>query len=232
MPYYSRRFSRRRRFYRRRRSWRSKPARFRKRTYKPRTIRARVTALEKNTEKKWHDALFSIFPGTDFVAENIIPPLDQGVGTGSQGDRIGESVNLRHLQMRYTVDAGDNTQTLRMVVVQFPSFNNTPTAAEVFDRPTAVAGQPLPLASFYKKNSDCKFKILHDKYIYCKNTGPETITGNIKLSLPKTGLRLTYERPTDVQPKNNLIKMFLASDSTVIPHPNMLLETRISYTDS
>lgn len=215
----SRRFSRYRRTY----------------TRKPRSIRARVRAIEKSIEYKYADStqvMTSI--GVNFTGTHLLPDLDSGTGTGTPAnDRIGDTVNLRYLQARIAMDVGDTTNVVRLIVVCFPTLSGTTGISDVLQYPSVILGDSrLPIQSLYKKDSAVKFKVLYDKVHSVNSTTKGVKIINLKIPLPKTGLKLTYADGTSVQPEKNIINIYAASDSTVAPNPGIVGNTRATYNDA
>lgn len=222
-----RRFSRSR--YRYRRS-----SRFRRWTRKPRSLRGRVKALENNVEWKTADAtqVLTSIP-YNFTGANLLPRIDAGTGTGTLGDRIGDVITARFLQTRLTLDVGDTSNNVRVVIVKFPQVTGVVGAADVFQFPSTIIGDSrIPIQSLYKKDSVAKFSVLYDKVHYVNSTTAALKVLNIKVPLPKTGLKMYYPDSTSVQPTKNIINLYVCSDSSAVPHPGIVCNTRLTYCDS
>lgn len=237
MPGYKRKrsYSRFRRRFRRGSSYRRRRSvKFRNYTRKPRNLRSRVRSLERSVESKWADAtqvMTSI--SADFTGINLMPPIDAGTGTGTQGDRIGDTINLRYLQTRILMDVGDTTNVVRIICVKFESTVGVSGVDQVLQYPTRILGDSrLPIQSLYLKDGDVKYKILYDRNHYVNTTTSQTKLINIKIPLPSEGLKLTYEDSTTVQPSKQLINMYFASDSTISPNPGCVMNTRCTYNDA
>lgn len=202
-----------------------------------RTLNRRVTALERNTEKKWNETTWTMSPDVDWsTGQAILPPLDTGTGTGPvMADRIGDSVNLRNCRISFTMTraSDQDTSIVRLVLVRFPAIQAIPAASDVFDTPTfTTINVPAPLASFYKKGSDFPFQVLFDKKFAWDKDSVQSKYGIINVPINRTGLRLTYENGTATQPSKNRFYLFAVSQSATGNHPLCSFKCRINYTDS
>lgn len=236
MPYKRKRsFGRFTRRFRRRSYGRRRFSRYRRTfTRKPRTVQQRLRSIEKSIEWKWADAtqpMTSI--GYNFDGVNLMPRIDAGTGTGTLGDRIGDSINLRYLQTRLVLDSGDSTNSVRIVIVRFPVLSGTTGIADVMQFPATVLGDSrLPIQSLYKKDGPVKYQVLFDKVFYVNTTTKGVKVVNIKLKLPSTGLKLDYPDSTAVQPNKNIINLYACSDSAAVPNPGIVCNTRATYCDA
>lgn len=220
------RFSRRKSYSRRRYR--------RKYTRKPRTLRARVRSIEQSIETKWADATQNLTGiGYNFVGVNLLPRIDEGTGTGTDGDRVGSSINLRYLQSRLLLDCGDQTQSVRILVVMFPVLTGVTGVADVVQMPSTILGDPrYPIQSLYKRNGPVKYKVLFDRVFYLNTTTKGIKVINFKTVLPKIGLKLSYANSAATQPEKNIINLYACSDSAVTPNPSIVCNTRATYNDA
>lgn len=227
--YSSFRYSKRRRFGRRYR----RSSRFRRYTRRPRTLRSRVKALEKGVEWKYAEATQQLTPSQNFTGVTLLPRIDAGPGTGTEADRIGDEITARFLQTRVVIKSGDASNKCRIVIVKYPQSTGASGIQDVMQFPTALVGDNrLPVQSLYKKESPVKFKILYDRLHSTNTTTSEYKVLNIKVPLPKTGLKLYYPDSSTVYPTKNLIDVYACTDSAVIPHPIITFNTRLTYVDS
>lgn len=206
----------------------------RKYTRKPRTLTARVRSIEKSIETKWADATQTLTGiGLSFTGVNLLPRIDEGTGTGSAGDRIGSKINLRSLQTRLFLECGDQTQAIRLICVAFPVLTGVSGIQDVVQMPSTILADPrFPIQTMYKRNGPVKYKVLFDRVFYMNTTTSSNKVVNLKISLPKTGLVLSYANATSTQPEKNIINLYVVSDSSAIPNPSIVCNTRATYNDA
>lgn len=173
--------------------------------------------------------------------------LQVGLQTIAQGDeegqRQGDKITIKSLsfKVRFSVINGtvvnaDGFNNVRMIVVKIPQPNT--------NSPLLVTDilQVQNWQSHYKKKSDVKYHILHDKTYYMDNQGFGTGASsdpkwqpvkshqavcNLKLNFPK-GLDVTYNAGTSVVFQND-VRLFLLSDSAVPGHPTITGYLRMIY---
>lgn len=215
----------------------------RKRTNMKATVKSNRRKINKlmNSEITFLDTTYNAnISSSGLFLQTGLQQIPQGDEEGQrQGDKI--TVKSLNFKVRFSVINGsvinaDGFNNVRMIVVKIPQPNT--------NSPLLVTDilQTQNWQSHYKKKSDVKFQILHDKVYYMDNQGFGTGASsdpkwqpvkshqavcNLKLKFPK-GIDITYNNGTQVVFQND-IRLFLLSDSAVAGHPTINGYLRLTF---
>lgn len=195
---------------------------------KPRPSDKRVRSivkkeLKKNSEIHYHDRTLvntSVdYSGTSFFSLSGI----------SQGDtditRTGDQVIPRFLQIRGSVVAGDGTNLVRVMVVQYKyNANDDPADIDQLLSATYKATVGYPLAPYNHDYRGKAFAVLADK-LFTVDTYNPIRQFNIKL---KRIAKIAYPAGGTTALKNSLY-LVACSDSAAATHPTVLATCRLWF---
>jgi hypothetical protein len=181
--------------------------------------------LNSQAEKKFYFNEFTLSPDTSGNVFADISAIPQGITDNS---RIGDTVNLKRLDIRIGMVLGDTTNVIRIVVFQWH-------ADTVNDPPSLTAGLPLNsiggIPFLYKQNNvdeGPKYTIMHDETFNLNSAGVANAQMVVALKIPRP--RMGFAAATTIRPTGS-IWMLTLSDSSAAPHPLLNCATRIWYTD-
>lgn len=204
------------------------------------TNRRKINKLM-NAEVAFRDQVYSTNISSSGAFLQIgIQSIDQGDGEGQrQGDKITiKSINMKaHLSvLNGTISNGDAFNNIRLILLKLPQPNT--------NAPLLVTDilQVNNWQSHYRKKSDVKFTVLHDKTYYMDNQGFGTGASSdpkwqpvhchqkncsFKIKFPK-GLDVTFNTGSQNVYQND-IRLFVLSDSAVVGHPSLNGYLRMTY---
>ena len=208
------------------------------------SFRKLKTMVYANQDLRWKSV-----PATNNPAPSGLTPavdylglLDIGAGDEHyqrQGNKISlKSFNLKGLLFNSATDAYNKT---RILIVQIRSLAYlAPTLGDIQIQEilepdlTDPTSPTTSIFSHYKKNSKYKYKIIYDKLFQTQQVAAgSTRVNNIMFNIRhtfKTPLPVHYQSSSPDIPVQNMVCMFLLSDSTVAPHPVATWNTRITWT--
>lgn len=170
-----------------------------------------------------------------------IQAFDNFDNESSQGQRIGNTIFVKGIQMNFQVTLGesvllgdDKENLVRMVIFQWLEEDLTaPVFGDIFLEGTT--GQPY-LAN-YNPDTRSLYKILYDKTFTLSPNGgnPVTIARHIELSRKLKMKKWVFEGNNQSGFGANLVKgniyWIFTSDSTAAPSPTVDWSLRFRYTD-
>lgn len=199
------------------------------------TVRAIVKReINKNLERKYmHESIQTANVADISAYYSNTAILDCSKGTGENA-RIGETVSVKTLKMRYLLQLGDTTNIVRIMIVR--EYQSSVDASSVIiplipqDVLEASGNIPDSLTSTYSINNGGRYQILYDKvHLLTNDYRPEvyeilTIPLNFKL----------HYNPDDssTKPITNQIYLFAFSDSSSTSHPQLSFISQVDYVDS
>ncbi len=160
---------------------RRRPRRRRKTTV--RSLSRRVRDLETAPERKFIDGFDTIADvplNTAAIPTNVLNIIPQGVG---EAQRIGDKVHLSSIQLDYwfqpyvlkTVSSSlPVTALVRFIVVWFPGVGDA-TATDIDIRNVLESNS---CQSFYKRNGQVNYRVMHDRTYECEFSALESTTGS------------------------------------------------------
>lgn len=240
MPFYKKKYASRRRSYKKKtRNALSAPA------------KRQVRQIVKKIEAQNTDLKFTYYEFTNSVSDVWTGPaafIDwpvqgiQGYGTvqdlaNTQSQRIGNEVEIKHIQFNYSLDVADSANIFRVVLFQWfqQDESNFPTIGDIFMN----NGAGYPWLDMYNYENKKNFKILYDRTHSLSSSAGNPFTTVVKQKF--YGKRIPMKRVKFYSNaesgfaarlvKGNIYYMFI-SDSAVIAHPTIKFATRLLYTDA
>lgn len=193
-------------------------------------------AMRFSKESKFIDQQYQTSIGTTWanVLTRPLTYIAQGTGVGQ---RVGDKISIKRIQLKVTVTAGDGLNTYRILMVR---FGHCPTAnlgiQNVLENYNNIT--PFQIMSFFKRNAPSKYEILWD-------SGVQSVVGNASSSsLPytsrtiknynvvrkyKKGKLVQYSGNGPSTETNGFIYVVAVSDSAVIPHVGFQTMARVIY---
>lgn len=169
----------------------------------------------------------------------------QSIPSGTQiSERIGREISVSSIRFRGFVQYGDAYNKYRILVVQLPTEDRSINGVSATD---ILANMNDWYNSFYRRNSDVKFKVLADRrgriMSYATGGSSANISTNAATQHPsfqplnmnfkfKSGLKVSYSSDALSSPTKNDIKIILLANSTLPDHPDYKACVRITYTDA
>lgn len=195
-----------------------------------------------------------------WTGSDLYPTLQDGSTTSFQNGtvRLGDKITLKSIHLKGEVRATDSslptaekTNVIRLICVQFPDSVVGNTGAEICSKVLQQYPSVTPsvytsvdsMYSSYKNVIDLqnnlpmqKYKVLHDKTYLLTNPNFSLDQRyrekfDIKLKFKK-GLVMQYDKFGSDAPSLNQIVFIAISDSTIAPHPDMTLISRVKYMDA
>lgn len=174
-------------------------------------------------ELKWADLGLNAITVSNAPLVNALSLIPQGQ---SSSQRIGDSVHIDHLSIRYRVRYGDSNQYIRVIIFQWhPS--STPTAADILAN--GVSGG-IDNTSFYQQNTKQLYSIIHDAEYDILQAG-DSFAHSYHADLRRGFQKTMVASNTAGTTSTNKIYSLLWSDSSVVPHPDIILNLRTFYRD-
>lgn len=210
-----------------------------------------VYKIAKRLDNKEKDMKFTFYEYSTTVSDNWTGPASfitwpvQGVQAytsvkdlgGSESQRIGNEIEISHIQFNYRIDVADTSNVFRVVIFQWfqQSDSNFPTIGDIFMN----NGAGYPYLDMYNYENKKNFKILFDKtHTLSGNAGNNATIINHKkwygAGIPIKKIKFLGNSESGFNAnivKGALYYMFV-TDSTVISHPSINMAVRMLYTDA
>lgn len=197
--------------YRRRRYGYSRAAR---RGVRPSTVKKIVKKeIAKDIEYKRIDTSLLGNVALDFSNTQVydITQIGQGV---TDITRVGDKLKIVGLNMKLRMSAGDATNSMRIVIVQWRDWTTAiPAWSDLLEYTPSAQGFFGP----FKKGSAGKFKVLWDKTFHLI-IGADSQVQSIDVNINK-GFEVTKYFPTSTTNSKGKLLFFFISDSSVPTHP-------------
>jgi len=231
----------------------------RRRTYKRKKrtnalsapAKRQVRQIVKKIESQNTDLKFVFAEYTTPISDSWIGPSNfiswpvqgiHGYGTVAdlanvQSQRIGNEIEIKHIQFNYSLDCADTANIVRVVLFQWfqQDSSNFPTIGDIFMN----NGAGYPWLDMYNYENKKNFKILYDRTHSLSASAGNPYTTVIKQKF--YGKRIPIKRikfAGDAESgypallvKGNIYYMFI-SDSSVPAHPNIKMAVRTLFTDA
>lgn len=181
--------------------------------------------INKDLEKKYFDYV-QVLTGVDYTT-GYINSLFNGIARGDGTNEFqGNEVTPTKVYIRYNGLVADNTNLLRVLVLQYKS-TASPTLATILANNGSLTTPLAPLNRSYTSN----FKVLYDKLHHLeKTTGFEQITG--KIFIPAKRLIKTHFAAGSTTIERGNIFFAAITDSSIASHPQIQVWSRVDYTDA
>lgn len=150
------------------------------------------------------------------------------VGTG-YNQRLGDSIEVISLTMRYTAYYGDAGNVIRLVAFQFNGVQSSaPPSSGLFLPGPSTAVDFMSPKKFLQKN--LRYHCLFDKTItVCSGGSNAVVTKEFKVPLKAT--RWNFDLGSVSSLIGNQVWFALISDSAVVPHPTFDYVLEVRYRD-
>lgn len=195
-----------------------------------------VRAMRFSKESKYVDQQLQTSVGSSWSNILTRPLTYIGQGTGV-GQRVGDKIMIKRIQLKVTVTVGDGLNTYRILMVR---FGHCPTAnlgiqnvLENYNNTT-----PFQIMSFFKRNAPSKYEILWD-------SGVQSVVGNASTNtLPytsrtiknynvvrkyKKGKLVQYSASGPSTETNGFIYVVAVSDSAIAPNLGFQTMSRVIF---
>lgn len=149
----------------------------------------------------------------------------------TDGQRIGDKVRIRGLRLHMIMNIADNTQNVRVMIVQFrgnTQIAGAPTVAQVLV-PTTLGTINAPIANRVWDLTQ-QFNVLYDKLYTYESVSKPVLHVRRTISI-KYAKRLMSFYQAGTTGANKLYLM-LISDSGAAPHPSIQFQIRLMYDDA
>jgi len=152
--------------------------------------------------------------------------------TLAQGDLIdsreGDNIIATTVQFTGNFVKADDTNCLRLIVVQFESAADSSIANVLLNDISLVLQPYKAYNSPYRVDGDCKYRILADKK-YKLNQDEVMKDIAFKVKIPKSKSTMKYTSSGSAIPQTNLISVLAVSDSLAVSDPVLNLSMRQRY---
>lgn len=191
-------------------------------------VRALVKqALDSEIELKKHDTTVDITAsdtGTVVDLSNMI----QDVGVG---ERVGQKVKPKSLDVRLSMIHADSTQVIRLILFQWHQDTSvfTPGASVLLDPVALAAGSFGATTAPYNDTNRGLFRIISDR-TFTSVTAADTAVVHWKRKFSPELRHIEYN-DSSLEGTEKLW-LLAVSDSTAIAHPAVFGHIRLNYTDS
>lgn len=227
---------------------------FRRKTRFAKSTRGKVNKLSKDVkqlksaiEKKSFDHSSPWQATTSSPSYIGLGPMDILEGTGPN-ERVGNKITAKSISVNMQLRIGDGLGTtfndaynqVRVIILKYNTDqpNNTPDLNDILQIDGSTSVEETMIAH-YKRDSDVKFNILHDKVydLYWRNASgyqPAVGSGGApqlrQFSFSKKLNDKTIRYNASNEPLTNLL-MMVVSDSGATTNPEICYTTRFYYTD-
>lgn len=183
------------------------------------------------TEDKYYDQIQDAISlvNTGLILGGLVIPVQ---GTGVK-QRVGDSIMMKSLRVKYNIVAGDQNNAVRVMLVQWHDTNsiNAPSLSKIAENTI----DNLPFFNYnYTNYSQNVFRVLYDKIHVVGTSGgglPYALTRTIFLTGKKLGRKKIDFNP-GVVTGDDQYYFIVAGDSGGVPHPNISYTSRAVYTDA
>ena len=158
-----------------------------------------------------------------------------GVVQGEESDeRIGKEITLNKLKIRGFTLCNTNgvNQAVRIVVIQYFGDTQNGTIPQWNDIFTRASGNLDSIQSFYGRDVQGNFKVLHD-HIYINVDGASNKQNEVRLELPLNRQKITFVANND-NPQNGCVAMYAITENAATANslPLFYFRSRLTYYDN
>ncbi len=199
----------------------------RKATKRGNTFAEKVNiVVDRKAEKK----RFPVFDISSAIqAAGTIVDWTQIAQGDSEGQRDGSIIQPITLEFDYEVrmGTGDVTNMTRVMLIQWKQDSSAvlPTMGTIYE--DAINTPPLSPYSFNKFPGN--FRILYDRVHYLSDDSNVSVGRRVKLTQRNLPTKIKFNNT--LNSGRNKIYLIFWSDSTVIPHPNIIYSGMLKYVD-
>lgn len=156
----------------------------------------------------------------------FIKKITDGIPTGSTtGQRIGDMINARSVELHGNILRGDASNFVRIIVFQWRVSDST--APVLGD----IIGSPAKWWDGYNGDKRSYYTILWDKTFPMSQNGSNDVVAFKKKIYKRMASRLEYETGASNSPGTHMLYYILLSDSGAIGHPLVNIYTKFNYKD-
>lgn len=177
--------------------------------------------------------------GVNASSIGVLATVQGGLSTPIQGDsdgeRVGDKIQLKAFKFRFHLIGGDATNNVRVILFRWHQDNNvaSPAAADVLQNPT---GFPVTSAVNHDRIKAGILHIMYDKTFALSNSTsgggtPSCLSREVNIYGKKLG-RKGIEFNNAAITGNNHIYALFQSDSNAAPNPSITWYSRLTYTDA
>lgn len=182
------------------------------------------TIISRKMEKK--EFPFFVVNGSASSTGTIVDccAIPQAAGNGS---RIGNNIELKKIEFRYSYAAGDATQVCRLILFQWKNDSgpDPPSVAEIIQDLTNN-----PWLGDYRYDERTEFNILYDRLHFLDSTGNGAGGAHVIVNPKKMKKEVPFNNA--LTSGNNKIYLLYISDSNALPNPTFNIYGTITYTDA
>lgn len=183
--------------------------------------------ISQNAEKKYHYTNQS--PTTISYSGQSFPlsAISQG---NDNGERVGNKINLKRLQINLTASAADQFNVMRIVIIQTtdgssPSWTNF----------MSEGGSTLSPLSLVIPDQISNIRFIYDSGPFPLTVNDSNMTRNKKINIAlynkKNAMKtINYESSVNTAGPG-VLRMYVISDSAAATHPSFSFVARLDYTD-
>lgn len=199
-----------------------------KRTVAPHISKRQAEKILSVAAEKKHKDANAVIQSIDYFG-SVNSALNQiARGTSDNGERVGDSIRIKSIQLNWIPIAADSTNVLRFIVFQWYDVLVTPTAGDILINVGTVNAPN----SLYNWDNKLRYRILYDKRV---SLGTTAGNGNgCYKKLITRGFRrdIRYNGAAATDFINNAIYTLVISDSAAVAHPTVSWTLRMNYTDA
>ncbi len=174
--------------------------------------------MDQNFEKKWFGKSYSPTGVDNAGTINTLSDITQGL---LDTNRVGDQVNPDRLRLSYSVNVGDSTNIVRMIIFQW-RLMSTPTLASILQYST-VAEVPYAPTTI---DTASDYKILYDRTCYVSTN--QAICGDVI----EINLKGKIQYQSGGTSAINQIWIALVSDSGAAPNPTVGYVSALYFYDA
>ena len=159
-------------------------------------------------------------------------PMVQIAQGNSAAQRDGDAIQLRSSTLNITLNKGDSSNIIRLIMAVTPSDSNL-VLSDVLQYANLTSHGNLPFSSPLKTQpttAEKTYEILFDK-VYNLTEEVQTIVDRVKIDYGKKGKRLNFNATGSVAPENFNVSLMYISDSTASGHPTISYCFRSKFQD-
>ncbi len=141
--------------------------------------------------------------------------------------RIGDQIELHSLEFRFSITVADSSNLVRVIVFQWlaDDTSDVPSASKLLQAPGAQ-----PYNSAINHDNSSKLTILYDKVIPTATYYPVKHE-SVLIALDRSPVRKILKYAAGASTGNNMIYLFMCSDSGPSPHPSVDYYARVNFYD-
>lgn len=187
--------------------------------------------MNKELESKTYDEELTAPTGVD-SATGVISSLIAGIARGTgESEFIGDCITPTHIRVRGALIGGDDTNVIRVVLLQYKQAGSTPALATLFAGSTGFS-----YLSPFQTNYSTIYNVLYDEMYTTVGNGTQGYAAEnsallFDIRIPMKKLRKVHFTGSAAVSAGDIF-LVLCSDSASGGHPTVRYSSRIYYKDA